>query len=324
MNINLLGFLFSIFIFSLAFGCSSMSSKSNLDLTRFTKSVSSRSIKASDFNRSCPKTLNLEKEKGKWQELIKLANGCVQSGRWPEVETIAYELARSEPNSPWAVYYLSLVSFERGEIRRSLWMIESALAKTPGVGIFLYQKSRVLWEMKDVKRSFEALEESLGKDSQNVEARLFMGQILLRDLDYNRAVSHLAYASKEKPRDPSIWDQLSYCYFKLKRPTEGLEAVKTAIQIQPKRVDLRIRMAEIQEEQAKDLEGALDSYRSLKSLVKKATPAEKLSLNLDEKIKVLEEKVSQRTPANKEKVSLSSGELESRNNLIENSKGVTK
>lgn len=284
-------------------GCASVGSKPKVDGSKYTRSVKGHSVLATNYYMTCPKSVSLEKQTI-WIELVKMANGCLRENRWKEVEAIGHRLAQIEPQSPWGVYYLSLGALERRDYRRALWMIDVALAKAPATGIFNYQKGRVLWFMKENVAALASVEESLRFDSDNVAAHFLLGQIYLRDLDFSKAAEHLSLVFKEKGRDPIVVDQLAYCYFRLKKSKESLELLDLAIGHSPNRVDLRVRQAQIFEEQMKDEEGALELYRKVKSLILKGRLSGTPSFNIDSKIKSLESSLSQRKPATQEKVSL--------------------
>lgn len=284
-------------------GCATVGSKPKVDVSKYTKSVKGQSVLATNNYMTCPKAVDLEKQTT-WIEWVKVANGCLRENRWKEVEVIGNRLAQTEPQSPWGVYYLSLGALERQDYRRALWMIDVALTKAPATGIFYYQKGRVLWFMKENMAALASVEESLRFDSGNIAAHYLLGQIHLRDLDFSKAADHLSLVIKEKSRDPIVVDQLAYCYFKLKKSKESLELLDLAIGDSPDRVDLRLRQAQIFEEQMKDEEGALELYRKLKSLILKGKLAGTPSFNIDSKIKTLENLLSQRKPATQEKVSL--------------------
>lgn len=284
-------------------GCATVGSKPKVDVSKYTRSVKGQSVLATNYYMTCPKSVNLEKQTT-WTEWVKMANGCLRENRWKEVEAIGHRLAQIEPQSPWGVYYLSLAALERQDYRRALWMIDVALAKAPAIGIFNYQKGRVLWFMKENVAALASVEESLRFDSDNVAAHFLLGQIYLRDLDFSKAAEHLSLVFKEKGRDPIVVDQLAYCYFRLKKSKESLELLDLAIGHSPNRVDLRVRQAQIFEEQMKDEEGALELYRKVKSLILKGRLSGTPSFNIDSKIKSLESSLSQRKPATQEKVSL--------------------
>lgn len=299
---------FSVFRLRLVFlvllsGCASVGSKQKVDMSKYTKSVKGQSVLATNHYMTCPKSVDLEK-RTTWIEWVKMANGCLRENRWKEVEVIGNRLAQTEPQSPWGVYYLSLGALERQDYRRALWMIDVALTKAPETGIFHYQKGRVLWFMKENLAALVSVEESLRFDSGNIAAHYLLGQIYLRDLDFSKASDHLSLVIKEKSRDPIVVDQLAYCYFKLKKSKESLELLELAIGDSPHRVDLRLRQAQIFEEQMKDEEGALELYRKLKSLILKGKLVGAPTFNLDSKIKSLENSLAQRKPATQEKVSL--------------------
>lgn len=276
-------------------GCASTGPKGQPSAEKYTQSVMSNHSEGAQ-TLSCPKKIEF-KETPYWRDVIKEANGCVLGNKWEEVNMLGHWLAEHESKSPWGAYFLSLVAFQDKQYSRSLWMIENALQKSPQIGIFYYQKGRVLWSMKNYSLALESFERSLKYDSGNIEAHQLMGQIYLRDLDYKNAASHLEYVFQERKKDPIILDQLSYCYFKLKKPTESLDLLKTAVDLSPQNLDLRMREAQIYEDQLKDPVEALAKYQKMQSLLKKGNLIGQLKMNLDEKITHLQSEIQQRNPA---------------------------
>lgn len=305
MKKSLIQFL-AIIPIGMLYSCASIGSKENSSSDKFTQFFEGQSASVVE-SLPCPKTVSPDRKEN-WFHWLKVANGCSKESRWKDVEVVGQFLAESEPKSPWGVYYLGLVALERNDYQRSLWMIENAIKRAPRTGIFYYQKARVLWGMKEYPLATTVMEESLRLDSQNIEAHQFMGQILLRDLDFQHAAEHLSLVVEKKRRDPVILDQLSYCYYKLQKSEQSLEWLKLAIDVAPKRFDLRWRQAQIYENQLKNSEEALNSYRTIKSMLKKGQLSTQPTVNLDEKITKLEGMISSRKPAGDEKLSLNKDE----------------
>ena len=271
--------------------------------TKYTKALRTKSANTYKSRKSCPKTVEFKIEVS-WQDRVSIINSCIKSAKWGHVEAMANHLAKTEYLSPWGVYYLSLVALEKKDYSRALWMIEAALKKAPSTALFYHQKGRILWAMDETDAAVAAVEESLRLDSQNSEAHLFVGQIYLRDLDYKRAVDHLEITNNDRSRDPHIMDGLSYCYMKLGKYEKAVDLLDTAIAETPRRLDLRIRQANILEVHLKNEERALSVYKRIKYLLGKRSLDGELSISLDDKIKTLEVAVEKKRAASRKQVSL--------------------
>ncbi|MCB0385414.1 MAG: tetratricopeptide repeat protein [Bdellovibrionales bacterium] len=291
-------------------GCaSSGGSKSGAKVaaTKYTKSIKAKSTRSVKSVKSCPKSIEV-KEGTNWKELVEMANSCVKAGNWAQVENLGNRLAKSEYLSPWGVYFLSLSAWEKKDYARSLWMVEAALKKAPSTGLFYHQKGRILWEMKEIDAAVAAFEESLRLDPQNTEAHFLVGQVYLQDLDYKRAVEHLEIVNNDRSRDPHVMDGLSYCYLKLGKFQKALDLLETAIAESPRRLDLRLRQANILEIHLKEEEKALVVYKRIRHLMVKRRLEGELNLSLDEKIKNLEVAVEKKRAASQKQVSLNRAE----------------
>jgi len=271
--------------------------------TKYTKRLKVASTNDATFKRQCPAEREV-KAGTTWQDVVAMANACVKASNWLQVENLGNHLAKTEILGPWGVYYLSLAALERKEFTRSLWMVEAALKKAPSIGLFYYQRGRVLWAMNEVDAAVAAFEESLRLDSKNTEAHFFVGQIYLKDLDFKRAAEHLEVAVKADRKNPVALDGLSYCYGKLGKFEEAVELLETAMGVLPRRLDLRMRQALILEVNLKDEERALEAYRQVRYLVEKKRVDGSPELPIDEKIKTLEVAVSKKKAVAQKQVSL--------------------
>ena len=289
-------------------GCATSGpSKKKSQPTKYTKAVSSKSIVKLRSKVSCPKKLVLKSEM-KWKAKIALANACAKAQNWRHVETLGNHLASTEYLSPWGVYFLSLSSLERKQFKRSQWMIEAALKKAPSVGLFYYQRGRVLWAMGEVDSAVASMEESLRLDSNNIEAHLLLGQVYLKDLEFKRAAKHFEIVKNERSRDPVVLDGLAYCYQKMGKDQQALKLLEVAINKKPRSLDFRIRQAHILESKIKDEEKALGVYRRIRYLYGKKRLDGRLNINIDDKIKNLEVSVNKKRDTTQKKVTLVTSE----------------
>jgi tetratricopeptide (TPR) repeat protein len=147
------------------------------------------SVASSALSSDARCAIQLDQLKGKdWKALVEMSNACVKKGNWSGVEMAANELARTEINAPWGVYYLSLAAEQRKDYPRALWMIDSAIQKTSSdAAIFHFQKGRVLWQMKKYETALNEVQASVRLNSHLLEAQLFLADVAYNDLDYRKA-----------------------------------------------------------------------------------------------------------------------------------------
>ncbi|HAG91229.1 MAG TPA: hypothetical protein DCL41_05125, partial [Bdellovibrionales bacterium] len=75
--------------------------------------------------KKCP--ANKDYMKMQWKSLVVLAGNCVQAKNFFQLERVADQLAKIEPESHWGSYYLSLAAEYRKDLPRAFWMINLAL-----------------------------------------------------------------------------------------------------------------------------------------------------------------------------------------------------
>ena len=148
--------------------------------------------------------INIGQTKGAdWKMLVRHANGCIAKGDWKSVEMIAGEIAGRDIESPWGVYYLSLAADHAGDLPRALWMAELAMKKAPAIGLFGYQKGRVLWKMEKHRAAVEEIQAAVKHEPRLVDAHLFLGQVYARDQQPEKSAAHFQKAAELDPSSVS-------------------------------------------------------------------------------------------------------------------------
>lgn len=242
-------------------------------------------------------------------QVINHANNCALLKRWDRVEVFGEHLAQSDPWAPWGAYYLSLAAQGRGELVRALWMADLSLKKSPATALFHYQKARVHWELKEYDAAIDKLREALSHDSKLTDAHLLLGQVYFRDKEYRRATQHFNQVLAVESNNSLAMVGLAEIRLAQGAASEAVALYVSAINLQPRNLDYRFRVAYIYEVIQNDLESALSAYRRIDSFVREnRIPAASFPVNLKEKIEFLESSVSQTNASRLSKSDRSKGE----------------
>ncbi len=273
-------------------GCSSSNHKSMVEGGRessiYLEGVSLLSS-ASRLPQKC--TTNPTDLKGKnWKGLLLLANGCVKGKDWPAVERLADAMARQDLNSPWSAYYISLAAENSDDLPRALWMIGLALKKTPDVALFLYQKGRVLWQMKSYKESVQEINTAIKREPRLLDAMIFLGRVYQRDLNFDLAVGNYERGLKVDAKNRDCLEGLGDLRFAQGKNEKASEFYAAAVAVATDDFKLRLKLAQATEGIAGNQEVALTHYRAARDLSKRRA-GERAEFDLNEKIKILESKV---------------------------------
>jgi tetratricopeptide (TPR) repeat protein len=246
-----------------------------------------------------------------WKKMVPMANACVHSGDWSKVEKMGSHLGIYAQQTPWGPYYMSLAASARKDYPRAIWMLELALKKAPQEGLFHYQLGRIYWEMDDDVAALKSLKTASDLNPSLTDAHWVMGQIELQRGDLGEAERQLLRAINNNHRH---WPALMAMASVKSRAKDwsGAEAyLVKAIRTNPRSSKARVALAQVQEMQLKNLSSALSTYREIRQMVSAHKLDDRVELNIDDKIKSLEQalaqvadskKVSARNPSNDKKV----------------------
>ncbi len=228
--------------------------------------------------------------KGKdWKTLLEAVNSCAEQNQWLSVETIGYELLKTNVNSPWGAFYLSLAAEYNKDLPRSLWMVDLAIKKASSqMAILQFQRGRILWLLDQKSQAIKEFTQTVKLDKNIYDANLFLAEISYHDLDYKVAA--------QKFKDVLLVDSGN-----LRSLTDGAECaiansdtllasqyLEKAIAIKPEALGPRVRLAMVYEEMQKQPQLAVNTYRALKDAISNGVVRERPAIDLIEKIKNLE------------------------------------
>ncbi len=279
----------------LGLGCASSNRKANVENGAKESSIylDGMSLLSSSSSLSQKCMSNPTEIKGKdWRSLLGFANACVRAKDWPSVERLAETMARQDINSPWSAYYISLAAENSDDLPRALWMIGLALKKTPNIGLFMYQKGRVLWQMKSYKEGVQEINAAIRREPNLLDAMIFLGRVYQRDLNLDQAADSYERGLKIDAKDRFCLEGLGDVRMAQAKNDKAAEYYASAVAVASDDFKLRLKLAQAAEATNGSYEVTLNHYRAARDLAKRGK-GERADFDLNEKIKFLEVKVQE-------------------------------
>lgn len=274
-------------------GCASTSAVSTSGLSQ-TKTSADTFVRAvtvipiESANKSNCRTPKAKFNRLKWRELVNEANSCVAAAKWSAVYDFGSELAQRDVNSPWGPYYLSLHAESEQLFDRALWMLEHSIKRAPQVGLFYYQKGRVLWKRDDFKEATDNLTKAIQLDTNLIDGHLFLGQIFFRDQDYPRAARHFQAVLRVRPKDPTALMGLAECQLQSGDARGALDLIERGKRNYPNESIFALREAFVHEALLNDVSKAIELYKTIAQEYQNGTYTRPLDFSLAQKIRDLE------------------------------------
>lgn len=240
---------------------------------------------------SCP--VDSQWQSLEWKKVMPLANACIRAKDWQRVEKMGDWLAKQAPLTPWGPFYLGIAAESRKDYPRAIWMLELALKKAPKEGIFQYELGRIHWDLKNDRAAVAAMKAASDLSPGLVDAHAVVGQLALQRQDYAEGERYFQKALAANAKHlVSLLGMASVTIGK-KDFARAEEYLARAVELSPNSSKARLALAQLQEENLKKYDEALNSYKRIKQLSGDKKLDEAIPLNLDEKIHNLEKSVSQ-------------------------------
>jgi len=228
-----------------------------------------------------------------WKDLLSKASACVGDKNYKTLEQVAETMARVDINAPWGAYFLAVSAEGRGDWQRSLWMTDLALKKAGGQApLFSYQRGRVLLGMKETSKGMAEIQKAVNLEPKLVHGHMYLAEIYHRDLEWNKAGEHYEAVLKVDDKAPLALAGLGEVRMQQGKADEAAQLYTRAISWRPQRGDWWQRLASIYETSLKNNELALNTYKSMRSSIDKMDAKTRPTIDLNGKIKTLEDAVS--------------------------------
>ena len=227
-----------------------------------------------------------------WKTMVSKASACVRTQQWSQVEDYAYEISRSDVDSPWGLYFYSLAAEGRKDYHRALWMIEAAIKKaSPKVALFRYQKGRLLWLEKPSEAALKEVEAAAKADPNLLDAHVFLGDARLRSWDLSQAETHFSTALRLKSNSYEAVRGMADVKRLKGNLRDSIPLLAQAQSLKPTDLATRVHLASAYEEEKQTSE-ALSTYRSLRESMTSGLIKEKPDFDVNEKIRSLESTIA--------------------------------
>ena len=221
--------------------------------------------------------------------LTKIANDCVRLRQYERVEQIGNSIAQKHHLTPWGSYYLSLAAEGKGEYTRALWMIELSINKSPKMGMLYYQKARVLWQLGEYSRAVESFNYAIKENPKFLDPHLFLAELYFRDQSFDLAQKHFLAVMTINPNHVGAVAGLAETKLIMGNAAAAAELYEQAVNMSPRTLAYRFKLAEIYEISQKDYAQALSTYKRIKTILSEQRyPAGDVPVNVNEKINRLE------------------------------------
>ncbi len=227
-----------------------------------------------------------------WKTMVSKAAACVRSSQWSLVEDFAYDLSRSDMDSPWGLYFYSLAAEGKKDYPRALWMIEAAIKKaSPKVALFRYQKGRLMWLEKPSDAALKEIEAAVKADPTLVDGHAFLGDARLRSWDLSQAENHFSAALKIRSNHYEAVRGLADVKRLKGNLRDSIPLLAQAQGLKPTELSTRVHLAAAYEEEKQHSE-ALSTYRKLRESMTSGLIKEKPDFDVNEKIRSLESMIA--------------------------------
>lgn len=251
--------------------------------------------------KSCPTNKDVEKLVD-LDDLMSAANTCVKANAWPKVKDLGKKMLEKHSDAPWGAYYLALHAKTVGENQRALWMLDLGLKKSPNLSLFIYEKGRILWEMKDYQQSVSLIERAVDLDENLLEAQVFLGQVYVRDGFFKRANKHLKKAIQLDRENLAALKGLAETHLRLNKFEEAAKYLDDVVDEESTNLVAILKLAQVYEKNLQDYDEAISVYNKIKRKFPAAEVLKVAGINLDMKLKQLDKLVAQQDAA-KRKIS---------------------
>lgn len=256
-----------------------------------------------------------------WKTWVLAGGACVRDQKWSEVLRIGEWLSQNEMEAPWGPYFLSLHAQARGESLRAHWLLDLAEKKAGGeMAVVQYERARQSLARGETRAAVSFMKAAVAKDADLAPAQLWLAQVHEREQLWEDAVTHYAAYLKLRPKAAAAHFAFAEIQLQRQKPDEAVEPLLRAIHLEPTSLKTRLKLATVYEQLLKDPESSLKVLREARSVASDLAPGSRSAAGkskrdrgsqgtpdhrienheiqqIDQRIRVLEEQVKARQPA---------------------------
>lgn len=287
--------LFSMFLVSCATGPTAKNKQESKIYV-----VGTKSLQLKEVSRWAKCKLPKKANQKDWKSWVDNINVCVSQKKWNQVESYSNQMLRRFPDAPWGLYFQSIVAEKKDNLMRSKWMIDRALTMTPEVGIFHFQKARLILLEGDKSLGRALMRRAYDLDSSLVEAAKFLAKAAYQDEDFKMSLQYLKNMD-ESELDESLLVVKMESLRSTKDYTLALEIAEDLSKKYTKNFNYGVRYAQLLEQFPEKRKMALQTYENLLKRAKKLGKSQKISVHLPDKISSLKRMIAKAEEEQKKK-----------------------
>ena len=159
-----------------------------------------------------------------------------RAGRWDQAEAGYRRLLRLEPHNGDARHLLGVLAFQRGDGRRALELIDSAIQRQPSP-LFYQTRGSVLQALGRLQEALRAFERSLELHPANAQAWVYAGNIHVKEGRWESALACFERAVALAPDWAEAHNNLGLAHSRLGHGEAAQQALERAVALRPDLVE---------------------------------------------------------------------------------------
>jgi len=146
---------------------------------------------------------------------------------------IAYNAALTiDKNCQKSQFNLANVYFSLGQLNKAIEFYQQVLQRTPNHHNALNNLSTAYYQSNQFEQAKFYLSQAISIP-RNYSAFNILGMVFYAESHFEESVLNYLSALEIEKNDPSVWSNLSSCYFEMGRNSEALNSIETALKLQP-------------------------------------------------------------------------------------------
>ena len=186
--------------------------------------------------------------------------GCIQSKKYSDAEALSLKLAALPKNRSLGLYYLSVISIEKNQQDRALWMIEKALSTDSFVSFYHFQKGKVLYSVEGLDSALSSFEKSFDIKSKTREINVMYGLKSFSDRDYLSAMQEFSLLSTDELYTYKVATLYVESILQSGQTDQAVNLALKLLGSQTDNVDMHLQLARVYEQFSFDTASASKSY----------------------------------------------------------------